>query len=240
MLSLLCLKMKNKNDIKSVGINKLVPNLLPKKNYVVRYRDLKYYLSKRLILKKFHRILEFKQSAWMEPYIDSKTQKRKEANNEADKNLFKLLSNAVYDKTMENVRKRIKIRITKYASRPTYIIHNIFAKNLVVINEKKEQLTLNKLIYVGNAVLELSKLAMCQFYYDEVKKKYKNPTLLFTDTDSLCFETEEDFYEIMHQNKDLFDLSNFPKDSKYYCVNNKKLPGKMTDECGGTAIYEIV
>ena len=81
---------------------------------------------------------------------------------------------------------------------------------------------------------------MCQFYYDEVKKKYKNPTLLFTDTDSLCFETEEDFYEIMHQNKDLFDLSNFPKDSKYYCVNNKKLPGKMTDECGGTAIYKIV
>ena len=74
---------------------------------------LKYYLSQRLILKKVHKILEFKQSAWVKPYIDFNTQKRKEATNEADKNLFKLLNNAVYGKTMENMRKRIKIRIIK-------------------------------------------------------------------------------------------------------------------------------
>ena len=136
----------------------------------------------------------------MKPYIDFNTQKRKEANNEADKNLFKLLNNAVYGKTMENMRKRIKIRITKtqkdflkYASRPTYISHNIFGKRLVAINEKKEQLTLNKPIYVGNTVLELSKLATYKLYFDFVKKKCKNPKLLFTDTDSLCIETEEDF-----------------------------------------------
>ena len=87
---------------------------------------MKYYLSKVLIFKKVHKILEFKQSAWMKSYIDFNTQKRKEATNEADKNLFKLLNNAVYGKTMENMRKRIKIRIIKnekdfikYASRPT-------------------------------------------------------------------------------------------------------------------------
>ena len=114
----------------------------------------------------------------MKPYINFNTQKRKEANNEADKNLFKLLNNAVYGKTMENMRKRIKISITKtqedflnYASRLTYISHNIFGKRLVAINEKKEQLTLNKPIYVGNTVLELSKLAMYKFYFDFVKKK---------------------------------------------------------------------
>ena len=90
-------------------------------------------------------MLEFKQSAWRKSYIDFNTQKRKEATNEADKNLFKLLNNAVYGKTMENMRKRIKIRITKtpkdflkYASRPTYISHNIFGKNLVVIQGKRE------------------------------------------------------------------------------------------------------
>ena len=184
---------------------------MSKKNYVVHYRNLKYYISQGLILKKVHKILEFKQSAWMKPYIDFNTQKRKEATNEADKNLFKLLNNAVYGKTMENMRKRIKIRITKtqkdflkYASRPTYISHNIFGKRLVAINEKKEQLTLNKPIYVGNTVLELSKLAMYKFYYDFVKKKCKNPKLLFTDTDSLCIETEEDFHEIMHEFKELF------------------------------------
>ena len=140
MLSPYCLEIKNKY-IKSGGINKLVRNLLPKKNYVVHYRNLKYYLSKGLILKKVHRILEFKKSAWMKAYIDFNTQKRKEANSEADKNLFKLLNNAVYGKTMENLRKRIKIRIKKiqkdflkYVSRPTYVSHNIFGKNLDVNN----------------------------------------------------------------------------------------------------------
>ena len=109
---------------------------------------------------------------------------------------------------MENMRKRIKIKIItnekdflKYVSRPTYICYRKFGKNLVAIHEKKELLTLNKPIYVGNATLELSKLAMYKFYYDFVKEKCKNPILLFTDTDSLCIETEEDFYEIMHQNK---------------------------------------
>ena len=77
----------------------------------MHYRNLKYYLSKGWVLTKVHKILEFKQSAWMKPYIDFNTQKRKEATNEADKNLFKLLNNAVYGKTMENMRKGIKIRI---------------------------------------------------------------------------------------------------------------------------------
>ena len=117
---------------------------MPKNNYVVHYRNLKFYLSNKLILKKVHKILEFKQRDWMKSYIDFNTQRRKEATNEADKTLFKLFNNAVYDKTMENMRKRIKIRIIKnkkdfikYASRPTYINHNIFGKRLVAIHEKK-------------------------------------------------------------------------------------------------------
>ena len=86
---------------------------MPKKNYVVHYRNLKYYLLNGLILKKVNRILEFKQSNWIKPYIDFNTQRRKEATNEADKTLFELLNNAVYGKTMENMRKRIKIWIIK-------------------------------------------------------------------------------------------------------------------------------
>ena len=196
MLSPYCLKIKKKH-IKSGGINKLIPNLLPKKYYVVNYRNLKYYLSQGLIFKKVHKILEFKQSDWMKSYIDFNTQKRKEATNEADKTLFKLLNNPAYGKTMENMRKRIKIRITinekdflKYASRPTYIGHKKFGKNVVVVHEKKKLLTLNKPISVGNTVLELSKLAMYKFYYDKVREKCKTPILLFNDTNSLCFETE--------------------------------------------------
>ena len=180
----------------------------------------------------------------MKPYIDVNTQKRKEATNEADKNLFKLLNNAVYGKTMENMRKRIKIRIIKsekdfikYASRPTYINHNIFGKRLVAIYEKKELLTLNKPIYVGCKVLELSKLEMYKFHYDFMKKKC---ILLFTDTDSLYYKIDEDFYEIMHQHNEFFDLKNQPKDSEYYCNDNKKVPGKMKDEYGGPHIYQLI
>ena len=150
MLSPYSFEIKNEYDIKTGGINKLAPNLMSKKNYGVHYKNLQYYLSQGLILKKVHRILEFKQSDWMKPYIDFNTQKRKEATNEADKNLFKLLNNAVYGKTMENMRKRIKIRIAKtqkdfikYALRPTYINHDIFGKRLVAIHEKKKLLTLN-------------------------------------------------------------------------------------------------
>ena len=119
----------------------------------------------------------------------------KEATNEADKNIFKLLNNAVYRKTMENMRKRMKIRITKtpkdflkYASRPIYISHNIFGKNLVVINEKKELLTLNKPIYVGCTVLELSKLEMYKYHYGFMKENVHIFELLYGDTDSLIYE----------------------------------------------------
>ena len=134
-LSPYSLENANKFDIKTGNINKLAPNLMPKNNYVVHYRNLKYYLLQGLVLKKMHKILEFKQSAWMKLHIDFNTQKRKGGTNEADKNLFKLLNNAVYGKTMGNMRKRIKIRIIKnekdflkYASRPTYINHDIFGK----------------------------------------------------------------------------------------------------------------
>ena len=118
-------------------------------------------------LKKIHRILKFKQKDWMKPYNDFNTERRKEATNEVDKNHFKLLNNAVYGKTTENMRKRIKIRIVKnsqdfikYTVRPTCVNWKLFENNLAAINERKVSLTLNKPIYVGFTVLELSKLEM--------------------------------------------------------------------------------
>ena len=160
-----------------------------------------------------HKTLEFKQSAWMKPYIDFNTlpppkKKKKEATNEADKNHFKLLNNAVYHKTMENMRKRINLRIIKeekdlikYVSRPTYINHDIFDKRLVAVHERKELLTLNKPIYVGCTVSELSKLEMYKFHCDFMKDNVNIFNSIFTDTDSFVYETSENFCEIMYQHK---------------------------------------
>ena len=100
----------------------------------------------------------------MRPYFDFNTDKRKESTNESDKNFFKLMNNSVYGKTMENLGKRIKIRVVKnsqdfikYTSRPTCVNWKVFENKLAAINEKKISLTLNKPIYVGFTVLEISK-----------------------------------------------------------------------------------
>ena len=149
MLSPYSLEIKKENDIK-VGIcSKLIPNLLLKKNYVVHYGNLKYYLSEGSILKKIHKILKFKQSDWMKPYIEFNTQRRKEPTNETDNTLFKLLNNAAYGKTMENMRKRIKIRITtdeKEFLKLPQDLHILdlkhFDRNLVVIHDKKRTINI--------------------------------------------------------------------------------------------------
>ena len=164
------------------------------------------------------------------------------------KNLFKLLNNAVYRKTMENLRKRIKIRIVKnekdivrHISKPSYVSHKIFDKNLVAIHQKKICLTLKKPIYVGFTVLEISKLAMYSFHYDFVKKIFNNFKLLFTDTDSLCYEIrDENPYEKFYEHREYFHLSNYSKKSKYFCNDNKKVLGKMKDEYGGNVIKEFI
>ena len=115
-------------------------------------------------LTKIHRILKFKPSDWMKKYINFKTEKRKNAANDIEKDFFKLIINSVYGKTMENLRKRIKVRLInntkyflKYASRPTYITQKCFSKDYAAIHEIKPVLMLHKPIYVGRAVLELSK-----------------------------------------------------------------------------------
>ena len=190
-LSDYCLKIANVHNITTGTVKKLVPNLMNKNNYVIHYRNLQQCLELGMKLKKIHRILKFKQSDWMRPYIDFNTQKRTISNNEADKNFFKLMNNSVYGKTMENLRKIIKIRVVKnsqdfikYTSRPTCVNWKVFENNLAAIHEKKISLTLNKPIYVGFTVLETSKWEMYNFHYNFMIRKF-NTRLLFTDPDSL-------------------------------------------------------
>ena len=128
----------------------------------------------------------------------------------------------------------------KYTSRPTHTTHQIFGKNYAATHEIRLVLALNKPIYVGFTVLELSKWLMYDFYYRFIKKQFE-AELLFTGTDSLTYEIKsEDVYEEFFKNKHLFDFSNHPKDSKYFDHVNKKVLGKMKDESEGKIIGEFV
>ena len=128
----------------------------------------------------------------------------------------------------------------KHTSRPTHITHQVFNKNCAAIHEIKPVLTLNKPIYVEFTVLELSKWKMYDFYYTFIKKNF-DAELLFTDTNSLTYEIKsEDVYQKIFKWKDLFDFSNYSKDSKFFNETNKKVIGKMKDEFGGIIMEEFV
>ena len=246
MFSTYCKKIADEYDIKVGDLKKLIPNLSNKTKYVVHYRNLQLYLSLGMKLTKIHRALQFKQSDWMKRYIDFNTEKRKNAANDFEKDFFKLMINSVYGKTMENLRKRINVRLVnnekdflKYTSRPTYVTHKLFDKDYAAIHEIKSVLVLNKPIYVGFTVLDC-KLMIYDFHYDFIKNNF-NAELLFIDTDSLAYEIKsKNVYEEFYKWKDLFDFSNYSKDSKFFDESNKKVTGKMKDEYGGVIIDEFI
>ena len=194
MLSKYCKEIADKYNIKVGDVKKLIPNLKNKTKYVLHYRNLQLYLLLGMKLIKIHRMLKFKQSNWMKKHIDFNTEKRKNATNDFEKDFFKLMINSVYGKTVENLRKRINVRFVsnekyffKYTSRPTYVTHKRFDDDYAAIHEIKPVLMLNKPIYVGFTVLELSKWMMYDFHYNFIKKNF-NAELLLTDTDSLIYE----------------------------------------------------
>ena len=177
MLSKYCKEIAGEYKIKVGDVKKLVPNLGNNTNYVLHDRNLQLYLSLGMKLTEVHRVLKFKESDWIQKYTDFNREKRKNTANDFDKDFFKLMINFVYGKTMGNLRKRINVRlvnnardILKYTSRPTYITHKIFGENYAAIHEIKPILMLNKPIYVGFTVLDLSKWKMYSFHYDFIKK----------------------------------------------------------------------
>lgn len=249
MLSNYCKQIAEKYHISTGLATKLIPTLNKKERYVLHYRNLQLYIDLGLKVSKIHRVLEFNQSPWLRKYIDFNTQKRKYAKNAFEKDFFKLLNNAVFGKTMENLRKRVDVKLVTNEKqlnnltwKPTYVSSKIFNENLVAVHKIKEQLTLNRPAYIGMCILDLSKTLMYDFHYNYIKKRYGSKAqLLFTDTDSLCYEIEtDDIYEDLWQDKHIFDNSDYPKDSNFFDTSNKKVIGKFKDEAASIPITEFV
>ena len=249
MLSNYCKKIADKYNISTGLVYKLIPTLSKKEKYVLHYRNLQLYIDLGLKLTKIHRVLEFDQSPWLKQYIDYNTEKRKNAKNDFEKDFFKLMNNSVFGKTMENIRKRVDVRLVtdekkllKLTSKPTYVSSKIFNENLVAVHKIKETLTLNRPAYVGMCILDLSKTLMYDFHYKYIKEKYgQKAKLLFTDTDSLTYEIEaKDVYKDFFKNKDKFDNSDYPEYSPFFYKENKKVIGKFKDEAAGIPIIEFV
>ena len=229
---------------------KLVCNLHDKKKYVVRISILKHVLNHGLKLKKVHRVIEFNQKAWLKKYIDINTELRKKASNDFEKYFFKLMNNAVFGKTMENVRKHRDIKLVKtdckrnkLVSKPNYHTMKLIEENLSVIEMKKVKVKKNKPIYLGLSILEISKTTMYEFWYDYMKKKYGDIVkLCYTDTDSLVMTIKtKDFYKDIAQDlQERLDTSNYSVDRPLPKGKNKKVIGLMKDELGGGIITEFI
>ena len=247
MLSKYYFNIEDEYGIEISGVNKLVPNLGNKSKYVVHYRNLQLYLSIGMKLTKTHRILKFRQSDWLKKYIDFNTDKRKNAANSFEKDFFKLMNNSVFGKTMENLRKRISVKLVNNSkdyvrciSKPSFVSQKVFSKNFVAIHEIKPVLTFNKPVYVEFSILDLSKLLIYEFHYKYIKSKF-DAKLLFTDIDSLVYEIKtEDVYADFYGDKNLFDFSDYPLSSKFFDAANKKVIGKMKDEFKGKIISAFV
>jgi hypothetical protein len=159
------------------------------------------------------------------------------SNNDFEKDFYKLMNNSVFGKTMENVRKRVDIELVNTEDRAIKIKNikrwTIFGDNLVAVHKQRMNIKLNKPMYLGQTILDQSKVLMYNFHYNFMLKKIEreNIDLLFTDTDSLCYNIRnQDIFKIMKDNEELFDLSNYPKDHELYNPINKKVTGKFKNE----------
>ena len=234
------------------NVEKLIPNLRDKKNYVIHYKNLMQCLKLGMKLKKIHRGIRFVESEWMKSYIDTNTKLRAQAKNNFEKDFFKLMNNSVFGKTMENIRNRVDVKLVnteeklkKLAAKPNYKDRKIFNENLISVHMKKTSLTMIKPVYLGMCILDLSKSLMFDFHYNYIIPKYGNKAkLLFTDTDSFLYEIEtEDFYkDITGDVRDRFDTSDYKENhpSGIPTGINKKVLGMFKDEAAGKIIKEFV
>ena len=219
---------------------KLICDWSDKKNYLVHYSMLKFYVRHGIIVHKVHEIISFKQSRWLEKYKNFNTQKRNQAVNDFEKDFYKLLNNAFYGKTMENVRNRLKFKfvkkdayreIIKQQSNLTFNgIHKSY-ENCDSYTFKQNEVLMDKPIYLGFSVF--SKLLMYETYYDKLQPYFgqENIQLHYMDTDSFALSVNtKDIIKDLKNLEDIFDFTNLDENHEIFSNRNKKVIGKFKIE----------
>ena len=232
------------------GVEKLVPNFRDKKNYVIHIQALNQVLQHGLRLDGIHRVIELDQSPWLKTYIDFNTQLRKAATNDFEKDFFKLMNYSVCGKMMENIRKHRNIGLVtteeKYlctVMKPNFKSGVLFGENLMGCEMGKIKIVMNKPAYLGQAILDLSKIVMYEFHYDYMIPKYGDRLkLCYMDTDSLVYliKTEDFYADIADDVQTRFATSGYIPDRPLPVGLNKKVIGLMKDELGGKIMTEFV
>ena len=233
-------------------VEKLISNIEDKEKYVIHIRALKQALNHGLKLKKVHRVIQFKQKAWLKPYIDMNAELRTEVKNKFEIDVFKIMNNSVFEKTSKNQtnHKDIKLatsdkRRKRIVSEPNYHSHKKFSEHLMAMEMKKTKLKLTNPRYLGMSILDIEKTLMYEFWYDYIRPKYGDRAkLCYTDTDSFVIHiiTEDFFEDISGDAERWFDTSNYVENDKRPLPigKNKRVPGLFKDELGRKIIAEVV
>lgn len=242
-------EMRKRFGMKHSKVQKLIPNLQAKSRYTVHYRTLHLYLDLGMKLVEVHRGIKFQQDSWMAPYINFNINERQNASNTFDSSLFKFMSNAVFGKTVENVKKRVVVKLVsdekkleELASKPTFRGCQIIHEHLAGVHMGKPVVLLDRPIYVGFSILDIAKWKMYHFHYKYMAQKYgSRARLIFTDTDSFIYHIKtEDLYRDLYEDADLFDFCNYPPNHPLYHEKHKKEPGFFKDESCGNILVEFV
>lgn len=229
---------------------KLLTTLDDKKKYVVHYTALKLAMEAGLIVKHIYRTIQFNQSPWLKAYIELNTKLRKEAKNAFDKDFFKLMNNSVYGKTMESLRKRITLKllsrdilVRRYISSPLFKRRTIISENLMAVHLHRSKIYMNKPVYVGMAILDISKTWMYDFFHNKLRVWWPTLRLTYMDTDLyIILVKSPNVYIDMQKYKQEFDFSEYPQQGFYdlYSEDNKKVLGKFKDELNGKILTHFI
>lgn len=228
---------------------KLVTDFSPKTKYVVHYRNLQTYLRAGIKLKKIHRVIKFIQKPYLKKFIEKCAQKRAAAKTEFLKMLFKLFSNSVYGKFLQDNRKHMEAKVctkyntfAKYYNSPLYKGHRIVSDKVVTVYTKKSHVKLDRLYATGFSILELSKNHMISSWYNFFLPNLdNNATVVLTDTDSFLIHVKNmSRSQLFTALENALDFSNYPPNNPKHTNKFKGIPGYFKDENAGNYLTEVV